>query len=98
MILVFLRGHPSYYAAASVIVAKMYSNSMMVVLNSRIKPVSNSSASTAPLWNESVEPTKSIYWHGGTQPDFEFRRNSEISIPSSRASDIDIPLASEVLV
>ena len=97
MILVFLRGHPSYYAAASVIVAKMYSNSMMAVLNSRVKLVSNASASAAPIWNESVEPIKLINLPGGTQPDFEFRINSEIGIASSRASDIHIPLDSDIL-
>ncbi len=96
MLLVFLPGHPPYYAAASVIVAKMYSNSMMAVLNSRVKPVSNASASAAPIWNESVEPVKSINLPGGTQPDFEFRINSPIGIASSRASDIHIALDSDV--
>ena len=91
MALVFLPGHPFYYAAASVILAKTYSNSMMAVLNSRIKPVSNASPSAAPLWNESVESIKSIHWIAGTQPTYEFRRNSEISISSSRASEISPP-------
>ncbi len=44
LILVYLPGHPPYYAAAASIEAKIYSNSMMAMLNSRIKPVSNALA------------------------------------------------------
>ena len=88
LLLVYLPGHQPYYAAAASIEAKIYSNSMMAMLNSRIKPVSNASPSAAPLWNESVESIKSIHWIAGTQPTYEFRRNSEISISSSRASEI----------
>jgi hypothetical protein len=36
LILTVLPGHPSYYQVPSAILAKVYSNSMMVVLNSRM--------------------------------------------------------------
>ncbi len=48
LILVYLPGHPPYYAAAASIEAKIYSNSMMAMLNSRIKPVSNALAPATP--------------------------------------------------
>ncbi len=79
--LVLLPRHPGYYVVASAIVAKTYSNSMMAVLNSRVRPVSNASASAAPLWNESVKPITSVSWVG-TQPGFSFRRDSEMSVIS----------------
>ncbi len=53
LILVYLPGRPPYYGAAATVVAKIYSNSMMTILNSRIQPVSNVFAS--PLWNELVK-------------------------------------------
>ena len=37
LILTLLPGHPTYYQVPSAILAKTYSNSMMVLLNSRIK-------------------------------------------------------------
>jgi hypothetical protein len=41
LILVVLPGHPSYYQAPAAILAKVYSNSMMVVLNSRMDTSGN---------------------------------------------------------
>ncbi len=55
LILVYLPGHPPYYAAEATVVAKIYSNSMMAMLNSRIKPVSNAPDFSAPLWNEALQ-------------------------------------------
>jgi len=37
LVLTLLPGHPTYYQVPSAILAKTYSNSMMVLLNSRIK-------------------------------------------------------------
>ena len=61
LLLVYLPGHQPYYAAAASIEAKIYSNSMMAMLNSRIKPVSNALAPAAPCWNESVKPIRSTF-------------------------------------
>ena len=58
LILVYLPGRPPYYAAAATVVGKIYSNSMMAMLNSRVKPVSNSPDFRAPLWNEVVQPNR----------------------------------------
>ena len=90
IVLVFLPGHPSYYAGASSIVAKAYSNSMMAMLNSRVKPVSNTPASAAPLWNEELKSMESLPSAGGSHG-FVFRRNSEISYGAPRASEIVLP-------
>lgn len=90
IVLVFLPKHPSYYAGASAIVAKAYSNSMMAMLNSRVKPVSNTPVSAAPLWNEELKSIDSAHSAGGI-PGFTFRRNSEISYRAPRASDIVLP-------
>jgi len=48
LILILLPGQPSYYLVPSEILAKVYSNSMMVVLNSRMRigPETNDSSST----------------------------------------------------
>ncbi|KJA27658.1 hypothetical protein HYPSUDRAFT_34777 [Hypholoma sublateritium FD-334 SS-4] len=56
LVLVYLPGHLPYYSIAASIVAKTYSNSMMAILNSRVKPVSNVPQFATPLWNESVKP------------------------------------------
>ncbi|KJA27684.1 hypothetical protein HYPSUDRAFT_868624 [Hypholoma sublateritium FD-334 SS-4] len=82
LILVSLPGHPPYYIAAASIVAKTYSNAMMAVLNSRVKPVSNSPEVGTPVWNESVQPIASIR-STGTSLGFVFHRDSEMSDFSS---------------
>ena len=48
----FIPGHPPYYQPAFLILAKVYSNSMVAALNSRMKVMSNSSSGSPP-WNES---------------------------------------------
>lgn len=76
MVLVLLPGHPPYYTAAASIVAKIYSNSMMAMLNSRVKPVSNALAIAAPYWNESAQPIGSFSAIEGVRG-IVFRRGSE---------------------
>ena len=77
LVLLFLPGHPHYYELASSITAKTYSNSMMAVLNSRVKAVSNTGTSETPLWNESGQSSGE---NGvvGRASCIVFRRNSEI--------------------
>ncbi len=60
LVLLCLPSHLPYYSAAVSIVTKAYSNSMMAVLNSRIKPISNAPSLEAPLWNELERLTGSI--------------------------------------
>lgn len=47
LILTYLPGQPSYYRTTVSVLAKLYSNSMMVVLNSRMRVVSGNSVSMA---------------------------------------------------
>ncbi len=76
LVLLFLPGHPHYYELASSITAKTYSNSMMAVLNSRIKVVSNTGTYRTPAWNESAQSIRSN--DGVRQASgIVFRRNSE---------------------
>ncbi|KJA19852.1 hypothetical protein HYPSUDRAFT_204279 [Hypholoma sublateritium FD-334 SS-4] len=90
VVLVFLPGPPPYYAAAAAVVGKAYSNSMMAMLNSRVKPVSNAPALEAPSWNESVKPSAPDSSTGGTEG-FVFRgRDSEVGFDSS-ASEFPPP-------
>ena len=81
LILVYLPGRLPYYTAAVAIVAKLYSNSMVAMLNSRIKPVSNAPALSEPLWNESVKPIKLL---SSTERahNLSFRRDSNRDICS----------------
>ena len=90
LILVYLPGRPPYYTTATTVVGKLYSNSMVAMLNSRIKPVSNVSAFSAPLWNESVILIESF---SSTEraSNFLFRRNRTTDVYSSRGSDIATP-------
>lgn len=54
LVLVYILGHPPYYQIAILIMAKLYSNSMIAALNSRMKVMSNSPSGSPPSWNESV--------------------------------------------
>ena len=88
VILLFLPGHPTYYVGTAAVVAKAYSNSMVAMLNSRVKPVSNTPAPTSPVWNESVKSVASSSTVVGIEG-LVFRVNTtEISLESSRLSDI----------
>lgn len=78
VVLVSLPGHPPYYIAAASMVAKTYSNSMMAVLNNRVKPVSNEPEFGAPVWNESVQPIISFSLTGSSDG-LAFRRVSGMS-------------------
>ena len=60
LVFLYLPGQQPYYNIPAAAVAKTYSNSMMAVLNSRIKPVSNASGPYGPLWNELVQSTGTI--------------------------------------
>lgn len=79
LILVYLPGHPPYFATAAFIAAKLYSNSMMAMLNSRVKAVSNAPSVRAPIWNESLktigpisstERAQSMVFRRDSEPDF----------------------------
>ncbi|KJA21731.1 hypothetical protein HYPSUDRAFT_41576 [Hypholoma sublateritium FD-334 SS-4] len=83
LVLVYLPRHPPYYEIAASVAAKIHSNTMMAVLNSRIKTVSNSPAFSAPLWNESVKPNALIYTTGRAQG-IVFHRECEMAFNSSR--------------
>ena len=83
--LVSLPGHPPYYVAVSSIVAKAYSNSMLAVLNSRVKVVSNESGFSAPSWNELVQPTGSIS-SVERERGIVFQRDSETRLSSFQVS------------
>ena len=76
LVLLFLPGHPPYYELATSVSAKTYSNSMLAVLNSRIKVVSNAGTSGYPVWNESARPFGSDDVVGKASG-IVFRRNSE---------------------
>lgn len=83
LVLVYLPGPPPYYTLAGSVVSKTYSNSMMAVLNSRVKPISNAPTFRAPLWNELVKPIGSMT--EGTQG-IVFCRDSETEFSSSGTS------------
>ncbi|KJA27692.1 hypothetical protein HYPSUDRAFT_34813 [Hypholoma sublateritium FD-334 SS-4] len=86
LVLVYLPGPPPYYTAAGSLVSKTYSNSMMAILNSRIKPVSNAPAFEAPLWNELVNPNGTQARVGGTQG-IVFCRDRETEFSASSSSN-----------
>ena len=73
LVLVCLPGNPPYFKVAASVAAKTYSNSMMAVLNSRIKAISNARTFRPPMWNEWVELIESK----GEAPGIVFRRNCE---------------------
>ena len=83
LVLVYLPGHPPYYIAAAELVAKIYSSSMMAVLNSRIRVISNAPALSAPLWNESAGLSGSIISTGRSR--IVFRRSSQVDSSCSHA-------------
>ena len=74
MILAYLPGHTTYYQVAILILAKMYSNSMIAALNSRVRVVSNSQSDSPPSWNESVAQPVDLQQMKSTLG-LEFRRN-----------------------
>lgn len=86
MVLVFIPGHPPYYIAAASLIAKAYSNSMMAVLNSRVRVISNGSEFGVPLWNESAQRGGSNSSIGMAQS-IVFRRESDTGFSSSRVVD-----------
>ncbi len=69
--LIYIPGNPPYYQATIVIIAKLYSNSMVAAVNSRMKVVSNSPSGFPPSWNESFRPTESLQ----STHDIEFIRD-----------------------
>ncbi len=69
--------------AAAELVAKIYSSSMMAVLNSRTKVISNAPACSAPLWNELADVSGSIITTGKSR--IVFRSNSEVESSCSHA-------------
>ncbi|KJA27653.1 hypothetical protein HYPSUDRAFT_867066 [Hypholoma sublateritium FD-334 SS-4] len=78
-----------------VVLVLTYSNSMMAMLNSRVKPVSNAPTYGAPLWQELLEkPIESMYSSKRTQGRRTaslFCRDSEAGFSSSRGSVIVLP-------
>ena len=57
MSLAYIPGHTDYYQIVILILAKMYSNSMIAAINCRMRVVSNSGHPTLPpSWNESARP------------------------------------------
>ncbi|KJA25586.1 hypothetical protein HYPSUDRAFT_37631 [Hypholoma sublateritium FD-334 SS-4] len=74
--LVYIPGHPPYYQVAVLILAKVYSNSMVAALNSRMKTVSNSQFGLPPSWNESVKATDSR--RGDFTQELAFRRDESV--------------------
>ncbi len=74
MSLAYIPGHADYYQIVILILAKMYSNSMIAAINCRMKVVSNSGHSNfPPSWNESVRPAHS--WHTKSSDTLAFRRD-----------------------
>ena len=59
MALAYIPGPVGYYQIGILILAKMYSNSMIAALNSRMKVVPNSEFGSPPSWNESAKQTES---------------------------------------
>ncbi|KJA25583.1 hypothetical protein HYPSUDRAFT_37628 [Hypholoma sublateritium FD-334 SS-4] len=75
MVVAYISGDTPYYQIPMLILAKMYSNSMIAALNSRMKVVSNAQFGSPPSWNESAKPTESRQVYN-TQ-DLAFRRSDE---------------------
>ena len=91
LLLVRLPGHLPYYTAAASIVTKTYSNSMMAVLNSRVKPVSNAPSFKAPFWNELSGKRIESMHSAKSKQGILFFRHSGAGFTSSRGSDIALP-------
>ena len=87
LVLLYLPGHQPYYTIPGSIIAKSYSNSMLAVLNSRIKPVSNNSGSSAPLWNEPTQPIGSTNSSARRSYGIVFRRDNETMVSFSSISN-----------
>ena len=83
MILAYIPGHLLYFQIAVLIVAKLYSNSMLAALNSRMKVLSNSPFGSPPSWNESIEITDSF--HSEFTQEIAFQRDNSISTLEERA-------------
>ena len=79
LVLLCLPIHLPYYSAAASIVTKAYSNSMMAVLNSRIKPISNAPSLEAPLWNELEKLTNSMQSGQRTRRELRFSKDAGAS-------------------
>ncbi|KJA17592.1 hypothetical protein HYPSUDRAFT_206058 [Hypholoma sublateritium FD-334 SS-4] len=77
--LVYLPHHPPYYQVAALILAKTYSNSMIALLNSRVKVTANAPAAAAPVWNETEELDHSTRRSSG----IEFARVEETGSSSA---------------
>ena len=75
MALAYIPGGTPYYQIAILILAKMYSNSMIAALNSRMEVVSNSQFGSPPSWNESLKQTESQ--RGNSAHDLAFRWSDE---------------------
>ena len=73
MALAYIPENAPYYQVGIHILSKMYSNSMMAAVNSRIKVVSNSPSGFPPSWNESAKPTES--WQVNFTQDIAFHRS-----------------------
>lgn len=73
MILAYIPGHQLYFQIAVLIEAKLYSNSMIAALNSRMRVVSNSTYGLPPSWNESVNSMELL--HVRYTQDLAFRRD-----------------------
>lgn len=76
MALAYIPGEP-YYQIGILILAKMYSNSMIAALNSRMKVVSNSPSGSSPSWNELAQPTESCQWK--SMQDLAFFRDESVN-------------------
>ncbi len=83
MILAYLPGHPTYYQVAILILAKMYSNSMIAALNSRVEVVSNSRSDLPPSWNESVAAQPMNFSEMEATQGLEFRRDESLGSNTS---------------
>ena len=75
MIVAYISGNAPYYQIPLLMLAKMYSNSMIAAINCRMKVVSNAQSDLPPYWNELAKPTESqqvYYTH-----DLAFHRSDE---------------------
>lgn len=80
LVLIYLPGNPPYYAVAASIVAKTYTNTMMAVLNNRVKLISNVPGFEPPMWNEAVGSIGLISPSSREAQDVVFRVESEANI------------------
>ncbi len=78
MALAYIPDIPPYYQTGVLILAKMYSNSMIAALNSRIKVISNSPSDFPPSWNESAKPTEARQVTSTLE--LAFRRDESVSV------------------